>query len=1149
MSGLQSSLSRVRAGAPLARARSRRRSPLPTALTLVVALVLLALAGASSADAAAAPWWHLSSRLQPQYIAPGGEGTLVVDALNVGDQLTAGGATLSDVLPAGFSVAEESGRARIGFFSFALGRGKQESDMGPNSPNSAFRAARLCSVSGQRVSCATPSEQQITEFHLPSAVAALNELNPYENLEMRIRVRAPAAPGSYGTKAEIAGGGAQPLGAARTIPVSAATPSFGVEELSMTPEDEGGEVDTQAGSHPFQFTTTVTFDQTEDPLRPPALPRNLEFNLPAGLVGNATASPQCTELDFQHITEGDLNLCPTDTAIGVASVTIDEPENLNLVTYPIPLFNLVPVRGEPARFGFELAGSPVTLDTSVRTGSDYGVTVSVSNITQLATFLSSTVTFWGVPGESSHDSSRGWACLIGGKWGEETGLECQNVPQPKPPPFLTLPTECTSSFEPRVEGVSWPTKAAPGGYRFGPFSSPLKDRFERALGITGCNSLAFSPSIEVTPDVQSGSTPTGLTANVHVPQEVNENAAGLASSNLRDIRVTLPEGVGLNPAAAGGLEACSESQIGFLGSFAGTLGFGSTLPAPSCPEASKIATAKITTPLLPNPIEGAVYLASQNANPFGSLVAMYLVAQDPVSGVLVILPGEVSLNQSTGQVTATFANNPPLPFENAELHFFGGSRAPLSTPSHCGTYTTQASFTPWSGNPPVDSSSSFQVTSGCANGALPFAPMLAAGTTNIQAGAFTPLSTTISREDGNQDIRSVSLRMPPGFSGVIASVTPCPEAQANAGACGPQSLIGHTVVSVGLGNEPFSVTGGQVFLTGPYKGAPFGLSIVNPAVAGPFNLGQVIVRAKLEIDRRTAQAIVTTDSEGPYAIPRILDGIPLQIKHVNVTIDRPGFAFNPTNCNPLSLTGSIQSAEGQVAPVAVPFQVTNCASLKFQPKFTVSTSAKTSKQRGASLTAKLTYPKGPQGTQANIAKVKVSLPNQLPSRLTTLQKACLASVFEANPAACPAQSVVGHAKVLTPLLPVPLSGPAYFVSHGGEAFPNLTIVLQGDGVSVELVGDTLIRKGVTTTTFNATPDTPFSSFELTLPEGPYSALAANANLCQNQSKLIMPTELKGQDGALVKQNTKIAVQGCPKAKKAKAKQKPKKGAAKNKKKK
>jgi hypothetical protein len=1133
---------------PAIRPASARRLPrgprgprlLAGAVTASFALiVLIVLVNAAQAHAASA-WWHLYSRLQPAHIAPGGQGTIVVNALNVGDAQTNGPATVADVLPEGFTVLQAEGVPQISFYSFAFGGGKSEgipgeshpTDLGPQSDKQIIKEANLCRIVAQRVSCTTPT---------PEVFPGLEHLNPFENLEIRIRVKAPGAPGSPANHTEVQGGGATTVSAARSIPLDFTPPSFGVEDLTMVPEEEGGEVDTQAGSHPFQLTTTLTFNQTDEPLRPPGLPRNLQFKLPPGFVGNARAVPQCSELDFQHLKPGDVNLCPNDTAIGVAAITVDEPENLKLVTFPVPLFNLVPARGEPARFGFELVGSPVTLDTAVRTGSDYGVTVSVSNITQLATFLSSTVSFWGVPGDPIHNASRGWGCLAGGHWGAASELACEPSRQAKPPPFLTMPTACTSSFEPSVQGVSWPTKAAPGGVSFAPFSYTLTDRFQRALGISGCNQLAFDPSIEVKPDVQDASTPTGLTAKVHVPQEVNENPAGLASSNVKDIKVTLPQGVTLNPAGAGGLQACSEAQIGFLGSGSGQPQFTPSLPSPFCPDAAKIATAKITSPLLPEPLEGSVYLATQNANPFGSLVAMYLVAEDPTAGVLVNLPGEVSLDQSTGQVTATFANNPQLPFENAELHFFGGSRAPLSTPSHCGTYTTQASFTPWSANPPVSSSSSFQVTSG-PNGSpcpatLPFAPSLAAGTTNIQAGAFTPLSTTITREDGNQDIHSVSLKLPPGFSGMISSLTPCPEAQANAGTCGPQSLIGHTVVSVGLGGEPFSVTGGQVFLSAPYKGAPFGLSIVNPAKAGPFDLGNVIVRAKLQIDRRTAQAIVSTDPEGPFAIPHILDGIPLQIKHVNVTIDRPGFAFNPTNCNPLSLSGSIASTEGASAPVSVPFQVTNCASLKFTPKFTVSTSGKTSKQNGASLTAKLTYPKGPQGAQSNIAKVKVSLPTQLPSRLTTLQKACLAAVFQANPANCPPQSIIGHAKVNTPLLPVPLTGPAYFVSHGGESFPSLTIVLQGDNVTVELVGSTLIRKGVTTTTFKATPDTPFSSFELTLPQGKFSALAANANLCKSKSKLFMPTELQGQDGALIKQNTRISVGGCAKAKKHKAKKK------------
>jgi hypothetical protein len=452
---------------------------------------------------------------------------------------------------------------------------------------------------------------------------------------------------------------------------------------------------------------------------------------------------------------------------------------------------------------------------------------------------------------------------------------------------------------------------------------------------------------------------------------------------------------------------------------------------------------------------------------------------------------------------------------------------------------------------------------------LPFSPSLSSGTTNINAGSFTPLSTTLSRSDGQQAISAVTLHYPPGVSGLLSGVKLCEEAEANAGTCGRESLIGETIVSVGVGGDPFSVRGGKVYITEKYDGAPFGLSIVNPASAGPFVLQEgrpVVVRAKVEVDPVTASLTVTTDPSGSaHAIPPIIEGIPLQIQHVNVLVDRPGFTFNPTNCSAMKITGAISSTEDATVPVSVPFQVANCAVLQFKPTFKVSTSGKTSRQAGASLHVSLTYPKALFGTQANIGSVKVDLPKQLPSRLSTLQKACTEHQFAANPAGCPAASIVGHAKAITPLIPVPLEGPAYFVSHGGAQFPELIIVLQGYGVTIDLHGETFIDEhtGVTSSTFHTIPDQPVGSFELTLPEGPNSALAANTNLCsltrtvlvnkrvqvktragaktitrkvkkQIATALTMPTAFVGQNGATVKQNTQIEVTGCAKAaKKAK----------------
>ncbi len=980
------------------------------------------------------------------------------------------------------------------------------------------------------------------------------QLAPYEQAEVRIGVivRQDAAGGEQNSASVSGGGAVGSRTASHSIEINGAA-KFGIDDYQVIPENVDGLFDTQAGSHPFQVTSVVTIN-TQTPYKegalpnsisgPPrdvALPKDIVGELPAGLVGNPTPFAQCTDAQFDTLVqEGSttpVSECPAQSAIGVVTLSFTV-RHIGFETVTEPVFNMVPNVGEPARFGFLAQGAiPVFLDASVRTGGDYGINISSSNITQISSLIDIKLTFWGVPGDPRHDGERGWECI------EHFGT-CPPSTSLTPPPFLMLPTSCAQPFETTVRSDSWGSSAqAPEP------AEPVSYRLPEAMD--GCDRLPFAPKITVSPDIPDGSSSTGLTVGVHVPQKASLDPKGLGESTLKDISVTLPEGVALNPSGADGLEACSEGQIGFTGveAASGTDQFTPDLPSPFCPNGAKIGTAKIKTPLLANPLEGEVYLAAQDANPFGSLVAMYLVAEDPVSGTLVKLPGEVSLNQGTGQITATFKNSPELPFEDAELHFFGGERAPLATPAHCGTYTTDASFAPWSGSEAVASRSSFAITAGpnggpCPGASLPFAPSLSAGTTNIQAGAFSPFTLTMSREDGQQNLKSIQLHMPPGLSGVLTGIPLCGEVQADAGTCSAASLLGETIVSVGLGGDPYSVKGGQVFLTGPYKGAPFGLSIVNPAVAGPFNLGKVIVRAKLEVDPHTAAVTVTSDDSGPYAIPPRIDGIPLQIKHVNVTITRPGFTFNPTNCTPSAVTGTLQSIEGASSSLSVPFQPTNCAILKFAPKFAVSTSGKTSKAQGASLNVKLIYPKAPFGTQANIARVKVDLPKQLPSRLTTLQKACTNAQFEANPAGCPAASIIGHAKAITPLIPVPLEGPAYFVSHGGEAFPSLIIVLQGYNVTLDLVGTTFISKaGITSSTFKTVPDAPVGSFELNLPEGKYSALAANGTLCK--TKLAMPTEFLAQNGAKINQSTKISVTGCPKAHKVKKKHTKKAAAKRN----
>jgi hypothetical protein len=1127
--------------------RARMWPPVGRGLACMLgALALLAFSPAlPSAFAQSAPWWQVSSSVRPSNLAPGGEGTITVKAVNIGDATTSGPERLSDVLPAGLKIQEEEVEGEmvpsVRFLAFSFFQG--QFDLGPGGPLSFLH---LCGAKGNEIACSTET------FELISPVT------PYEDLEMQIQVTNGGASSNDVNKGTISGGSASTATTTRALDVSSSRPAFGVERssFSITPEEEGGDVDAQAGSHPFQLTTTFALNQNANPAKPPALARNIAFKLPAGLVGNVASLPRCSDHDFRELAShsGFVNHCAPDTAIGVAVVTIDEPATLELTTLPVPLFNLAPGEGEPARFGFEASGSVVTLDTAVRTGSDYGVTVSTNNITQLISLVSSTVSVWGVPGDSRHDQSRGWGCLVNHHWGEEAGFPCELERQTSPKPFLTLPTKCHVPFTTSVEGSSWPLRPTPEAEPVSLSLTPVSYTLEsagREAQMTGCNQLPFAASIDVQPDSQEASSPTGLAVHVRVPQEAGENPEGLASSTLKNVTVTLPEGVTINPASAGGLQACSEAEIGFRGEEAqsGLDLFSSDLPSPFCPEASKIGTAEIVTPLLPpeQHLKGAVYLAAQGANPFNSLIAMYIVARDPVSGVLVKIPGLVALDPATGRITSTLRNAPPLPFQEAILRFFSGSRAPLTTPSLCRRpgetgYTTLASFDPWSETGAVGSSPEFDITTGpggsaCPNpagtqspGTLPFKPSLIAGTTSTRAGGYTPLTTTVLREDGNQEIGSLQLHMPPGIAATIPNVTPCAEQQANEGTCGPASLIGHADVSVGVGATPFNVQGGQVFLTGPYRGAPFGLSIASPAKAGPFDLGEgvcdcIVVRASLQIDPRTAQVTVSTDPSGTaHAIPHMLQGIPLRIRQIDATIDRPNFTFNPTDCEPLSITADITSELGALGSASTPFQVANCTRLAFTPKLSITVDGRTSKRNGVGLVSRLVYPRTPPGTQANIKKVKVVLPKQLPSRLTTLQQACLAKVFDENPAKCPSHSIVGHASVITSVLPVPLTGPAYFVSHGNEAFPALTIVLHGDNVTVELVGATRIHNGITSTTFNATPDVPFTSFELTLPRGAFSVLGAFGSLCK--SKLTMPTEMIAQDGQTIHRTTKIAVTHC-----------------------
>ncbi len=1121
--------------------RSRQRRSRSALAVVAISVVVVALAGATPALAAPAPHWALESRSAPTNLPPGGEAQIVVSAVNLGDAEVNGETdhiAITDTLPPKLEATKVEAGQELGFY------GKTPS------------------------TCSAPSSS-------PIVCSWARKLAPYEQVELFITVKVKLPSGAPAVNEASVSGGETPSGEAvgpaslspaeRPLKVSELTPEFGVEHYELVPEKEDGEPDTEAGSHPFQMTTTFDLNETMRDGTPsaPALTRNLSFALPPGLLGNANvlgtpnAVRQCTGSQFGQQAPGEArDSCPADTAVGVAVVTADLPTLPGYGTYRVPVFNLVPPPGEPAQFGFWVQKVPIVLNTSVRSGGDYGVTVNVENTTQVADVLDSTVTIWGAPTAAVHNQSRGWACLLHELHGP--GVCEEHFEVPAPAPLLTLPTSCTGRPASSVSGESWPSEAGTVS-RFGAGTgSEENTTYEFLSELTGCPLLGFAPTISVEPETEKANTPTGLTVHVHMPWE----SEGRSEAAVKETKLEFPPGLLLSPSAANGLQACpqGETGIGFTGKrlldeeLEPTNTFTEKLPEPLepgtnfCANASKVGVVHIKTPDLPKELEGGLYLAAQNENPFGSLFAMYIVAQEPVSKVLVKLAGEVEVNKETGQITTTFKNTPDVPFEDLTVKLFGGPRASLTTPPTCGKENrTVAEFTAWS-EMKVKEEPNFEITHGaegpeCPN-PQPFAPSFTAGSTNSQAGAFTPFTLTIEVPQADSALRTISnMQLPPGLAAVIASVTPCPEPWAAEGTCeenDPESKIGESTALSGLGKEPYPLKG-AVYLTGPYDGAPFGLSAVTEARAGPFHLGTVVVRSSIAINESTAAATINTEAARFInyerkvteltGFPEFVEGVPAQIKTLNVTVNRPGFEFNPTSCSQMSITATLKGTKGGEAAVSSPFHATNCASLPFAPKLTASVVGQGSKAEGTTFSVKI---ESPGLGQANIHKVDLTIPASLPSRLSTLQKACLEAVFNANPASCDEGSVIGEGTVHTPVFKNPLKGRAYLVSHGGAAFPDVEFVLKGEqgeaGVTIVVDGKTDIKDGVTYSKFETSPDAPFTSFETTFPAGPHSALtpsvpeAEDFNLCK--TSLTLPTEITAQNGAFVSQDTNVVVTGC-----------------------
>jgi hypothetical protein len=876
---------------------------------------------------------------------------------------------------------------------------------------------------------------------------------------------------------------------------------------------------TQAGGHPYDFTTTFLFNTHDQPAYGPSWPaeplKDVVVDVPPGLIGNPGVLAQCTVgqlLAFES--------CPPASQVGTLTVRHTACLSPGLCLpfqFVLSLYNMVPPPGVAARFVAVAANTLVTLDARVRSNSDYGLAVSSINTSEGLPITAVETNFWGVPASSAHTPQR----HCPGKEPDRLGCSAGIPPQA----FLRLPTSCagpqlnsihTDSWfhpgalredgSPNLSDPNWKNQTYishdPQGLYLGPASvgsvppSLPPQSWGAPTGNTDCQDVPFEPQIAVAPTSNQADSPSGLEVDLTLPQNNEPEAIGTA--DLKRAVVTLPAGMSVNPSSAGGQGSCSSSQIGLLGT---------NFPAPNpirfntnpngCPENAKIGTVSIDTPLLDHPISGAVYLAAQTDNPFGSLLAMYLVVSDPISGTVLKLAGQIEARPD-GTLVTTFDNQPQLPFEGLHMDLFGGTRAPLRTPS-CGTHTASATLSPWSGGNPVNLASSFAITSGPSGSPCPlglFDPRFNAGSQSPLAATYAPFNLRLRREDGTREFTALSAKLPPGLLGKLAGIPYCPEAalasvsgaegtaaaQIQSPSCPAASQIGKVSTAAGAGATPFYLDTGKAYLAGPYKGAPLSMAIITPAKAGPFDLGSVLVRTALQVDPDTAQITAVSDP-----IPTSLHGIGLDLRDLRVAIDRPNFTLNPTSCDPSSIDAQVQGTGGASAVRSERFQLANCGKLAFRPKLRLALKGGTKRGAHPALSASLTMPQG----NANIAKAQVTLPRSEFLDQAHIGTVCTRVQFAAH--SCPARSVYGYAKARSPLLDGLLQGPVYLRSSSHQ-LPDLVADLNGQ-IEVALAGriDT-VNKGLRSS-FEVVPDAPVTKFTLAMKGGKKGLLQNSTNLC------------------------------------------------------
>ncbi|ADB53118.1 hypothetical protein Cwoe_4705 [Conexibacter woesei DSM 14684] len=830
--------------------------------------------------------------------------------------------------------------------------------------------------------------------------------------------------------------------------------------------------DMQAGGHP-DVSTSFAFHHEEvpnviDPSWPPdgvtyGRARRLEIDLPVGLVGDPTAFETCSVDQFYSLTP-----CPARSQVGVTDVFAAGFNGTRFEDSGI--FNLERPAGEPVLLGIK--PNPVLYAfIKVKVKPDGGLTAITDELPLAHPLVATDVTLWGVPADSNPANvARDWPRV----------------------PFMAATTECETTPTTTLRAYSYEGKVATATHSL---AGPMEN----------CDRVPFEPTMTATPTSRAAAGPTGLDVQIKVPQ--SDLPRGIATAHVDEVQIALPNGMSVSPSSANGLQACSPAQFGYR-----------TDSAVTCPEASKIGTIAIRTPLLEQPMGGSVYLAKQNDNPFNSLLALYILAEG--TGVTIKLAGRVDPDPVTGQLTTTFRDNPQLPFEQFDLAFKSGPRAPLVNPRTCGTYQSTTRITSWT-NKTVSATTPMTIDQGCAP--IGFRPTFDAGSVNPVGGRSSTFSLTFGRGDHDQELRDITVAMPEGLTGVLAKTTLCADGPATAGGCGEASRIGSVTTAAGPGSTPVNIQGGRVYLTGPYKDAPLGLSIVVPAVAGPFDLGNVIVRAGIYVDRSSAALRVVSEP-----LPRILQGIPLHVRTVNVAIDKPGFMLNPTSCKAKSVGGRITSQNGVGADVSSRFQVGDCGRLPIAPRLSlrVGTRGRTGAERTTPLTATLTQTPG----QGNLREVSVKLPTILNSRLQVVNQRHACSIEQYRAERCP--NPIGSASATTPLLRDPLRGPVYLLRNPARRLPDMVVRLKGTGVTsaikLDVVAKITIGRDLSLiNTFDTVPDVPVSKFTLRLIPGRNGAVGVVRNLCTKESRRARASlSFRGQNGRLVSRRQRLQIRGC-----------------------